>query len=78
MSNTTATVATDKPPFLIPQIAGFIAWIETLVTTVSSLLLSFVAVLTIASALNVNGALLENNGMLAQAYAWCQGIGIEG
>jgi len=68
----------DKPPFLIPQIAGFIAWIEALVTTVSSLLLSFVAVLTIASALNVNGALLQNNGMLAQAYAWCQGIGIEG
>lgn len=72
-----ATVVNDKPPFLIAQIAAFLVWLETLVTTVSSLMLTFVAVLTVASALN-GGRLLDTNAFLNAAYAWCQGIGIEG
>lgn len=64
-------------PFAIPQIAGFLGWVENLIITLSSLLLTFVAVLTVASALN-GGRLLDTNAALNQAYAWCQGIGIEG
>lgn len=70
-------VAEEKPPFLIPFIAGFLVWLETLLVTVSSLMLTFVAVLTVASALN-GGKLLADNAALSQAYAWCQGLGIEG
>lgn len=67
----------EKPPFLIPQIAGSLVWLETLLVTVSSLMLTFVAVLTVASALN-GGKLLADNPALSAAYAWCQGLGIEG
>jgi len=67
----------EKRPWLIPHIAAFIVWIENLVVTVSSLMLAFVAVTTVASAIH-GGNLLEQNATLAQLYAWAQGIGIEG
>jgi len=67
----------EKPLFAIPQVAGFLVWLEMILVTVSSLMLTFVAVLTVASALN-GGKLLESVGWLNQAYAWCQGLGIEG
>lgn len=69
--------AVEKPLVLIPQVSGFLVWLETLIVTVSSIMLTFVAVLTVASALN-GGKLLEGGTFLSQAYAWCQGLGIEG
>lgn len=72
-----APAAAEKALWAIPEIAGLLVWLETLLVTVSSLMLTFVAVLTVASALN-GGRLLESSPFLNQAYAWCQGLGIEG
>lgn len=72
-----AVMSEEKALWAIPQVAGFLVWLEVLLVTVSSVLLTFVAVLTVASALN-GGRLLNSVGWLDQAYAWCQGLGIEG
>lgn len=75
--DTKAQALDEKPLWLINYVALFLVWLETLLVTVSSLMLTFVAVLTVASALN-GGKLLETNATLNAAYAWCQGLGIEG
>ena len=77
MATPSTNEAHEKRPILIPQIAGMIAWLETFVVTVSSVLLAFVTVTTVASAIH-GGNLLQDNSWLSQIYAWAQGIGIEG
>jgi hypothetical protein len=67
----------EKPVLGIRFVANVLIWLETMLITVSSALLLFVAVLTVASSLN-GGRLLADGGALSQWYAWCQGLGIEG
>lgn len=67
----------DKPPIGIAQISGLLFWCESLVLTLAGPLLLFVAVLTVANALN-GGTLFDTSPQFRSAFAWCQGIGIEG